>query len=422
MIVPSIDLMDGRAVQLVEGREKVLDAGDPRPIAERFGRVGEVAVIDLDAALGRGDNREVIEDLLSIAPCRVGGGIRDVESAVRWLDAGAHKVILGTAAVPGVLGELPRDRVIAALDARDGDVVVEGWTRKTGASVEERIEELGEFVSGFLVTFVEGEGRMGGMPLERMDRLVERVGDCALTVAGGVREPEDIAAVDWLGADAQVGMALYTGAFDLASGFCSPLRSDRADGLWATVVCDESGRALGLCYSSLESVRAALETGRGVYHSRSRGVWVKGESSGNTQELVRIDVDCDRDALRFTVRQKGAGFCHTGSATCFGESRGLARLQRTIGSRIADAGEGSYTRRLIEDPALLASKLVEEARELAAATTAEDAAWELADVLYFASVAAVRHGVTIGDAERVLDARALRVTRRAGDAKNGESS
>ena len=96
MIIPSIDLMNGNAVQLVGGKEMALDAGDPRPIAEKFGRVGEIAVIDLDAALSQGSNREVIEDLLKLAPCRVGGGIRDVETALDWLDKGARKVILGT--------------------------------------------------------------------------------------------------------------------------------------------------------------------------------------------------------------------------------------------------------------------------------------------------------------------------------------
>ena len=95
MIVPSIDLQNGQAVQLIGGREKALDAGDPRPIAERFSRVGEVAVIDLDAALGTGNNRETILDLVGRAPCRVGGGIRNLETARFWLDAGARKIILG---------------------------------------------------------------------------------------------------------------------------------------------------------------------------------------------------------------------------------------------------------------------------------------------------------------------------------------
>ena len=117
MIVPSIDLQGGNAVQLVGGKALAIDAGDPRPIAERFRRVGEIAVVDLDAALGRGNNREVMQELVKIAPCRIGGGIRDVDAALSWLDAGATKVVLGTAARPDVLRHLPRDRVVVALDA-----------------------------------------------------------------------------------------------------------------------------------------------------------------------------------------------------------------------------------------------------------------------------------------------------------------
>ena len=127
MIIPSIDLEGGHAVQLIGGEEKALDAGDPRPLAQLYGRVGEIAVIDLDKALGKGENGETIQDLLDITPCRVGGGIRDVETAIAWLDRGATKIILGTAAKPEILKQLPPERVIVALDAKHGEVVVEGW-------------------------------------------------------------------------------------------------------------------------------------------------------------------------------------------------------------------------------------------------------------------------------------------------------
>jgi phosphoribosyl-ATP pyrophosphohydrolase len=359
-----------------------------------------------------------VRELLDRAACRVGGGVRDERSAVQWLDAGAAKVILGTAATPQVLRNLPRDRVIAALDARDGEIVTHGWTRRSGALVEDRIAELRDLVGGFLLTFVEREGRMSGLPIERVRELVKLAGPARVTVAGGVRTPGDVAAADRAGADAQVGMALYTGAFDLAEGFAAPLVSDRTDGLWPTIVEDEAGAALGLTYSNLESLQRAIKTRRGVYWSRSRGeLWEKGATSGDVQELLGVSVDCDRDALRFTVRQSGRGFCHTGTATCFGERRGLARLDATLETRARSAPEGSYTARLLSDEALLASKLREEANELAATTSRADAAHEAADVIYFALAAARSRGASLADVARVLDRRALRVTRRPGDAK-----
>ena len=412
MIVPSIDLQGGNAVQLIGGEEKALDAGDPRPLARQYGRVGEIAVVDLDAALGRGSNAAAIEELVGLAPCRVGGGVRDVDAAIGWLDRGAVKVVLGTAARAEVLSRLPRERVIAALDARYGEVVVEGWQKGTGIGVLERIATLRELVGGFLVTFVEREGRLQGTDLEFARRIRETAGDAEVTIAGGITTAEEVAALDRLGCDAQVGMALYTGRLPLAEGFAAALTSDRQDGLWPTVVVDERGIALGLAYSSLDSLRAALEQGRGVYHSRSRGLWVKGESSGAVQELLRVDADCDRDTLRFLVRQEPPGFCHQGTRTCFGPEHGLDALARRLARRRQDAPEGSYTARLLRDPDLLGAKLREEADELARAATRPEVVHEAADVLYFTLTALARHGVELAEVEAALDRRAGKITRR----------
>lgn len=419
MIVPSIDLMGGQTVQLVGGKEHALDAGDPRPIASAFRIAGEIAVVDLDAALGRGTNAGLIRDLLPLARCRVGGGIRDVEAALAWLDAGAAKVVLGTAATPEVLSRLPRERVIAALDARDGEVVVKGWTSGTGEAILDRMRRLEGLVGGFLVTFVEREGRLGGTRLDLVPQLVEAAAGARVTIAGGVTTPQDIATLDGMGADAQVGMALYTGRLDLADAIAAPLRSDRPDGLWPTVVVDELGVALGLAYSSAESLREAVRTRRGVYHSRTRGLWRKGESSGDTQELLALDADCDRDAIRFTVRQRGRGFCHVGTRTCWGPATGLSALADRLRSAAKDGDPASYTARLLRDAALLRAKLVEEAGELAAASTEREVVHEAADVLYFAMVAMERSGVDLAAVATELDRRALRVTRRPGDAKPG---
>ena len=418
MIVPSIDIMDGQAVQLVGGKTKVLDAGDPVPLAERFRLAGEIAVIDLDASLGRGSNAEVIRELVKIAPCRVGGGIRDEDAARRWLDDGAARIILGTAAEPDLLAKLPAERVIAALDAVHGEVVIEGWQKATGRSVLERMEELRGLVGGFLVTFVELEGRLKGTALDRVEELVRTAGGARVTVAGGITGTEEIARLDRLGADGQVGMAIYTGKLHLADALAAPLSSDRPDGLWPTVVSDELGTALGLAFSSPESLREAMDTQRGVYYSRSRGeLWRKGDTSGAVQELLRIDMDCDRDALRFTVRQRGAGFCHENTWTCWGEGFGLGGLERLLARRLENAPAGSYTARLHGDSKLLEAKLLEEAGELARAAGKEEVRWEAADLIYFTLVAMARAGVSLSDVEDELERRSLRVTRSRGDAK-----
>jgi len=421
MLIPSIDLQGGRTVQLVGGEELALEAGDPLAIAERFAPAGEIAVVDLDGALGEGDNSALVRALCERYPCRVGGGIRDVETAIRWLDAGARSIVIGTAATPELLRQLPAERVVVALDARDGEVVDEGWRRRTGRRVEERMAELQGLAGGFLVTFVEREGRLGGTALERVAPLVEAAGGARLTIAGGVTTCDEIAALDALGADAQVGMALYTGQLDLGDAFLAPLRLE-PEALVPTVVVDESGRTLGQVWSDRESVRAAFAQGRGVYHSRRRGLWVKGETSGAHQDLLRMQLDCDRDSLRVTVRQHGGSFCHTGTRSCWGDDGGLPALVRRLGAQRDAVPAGSYTARLLKDPRLLAAKLVEEAGELADARTADEVAAEAADVLYFTAVALSRAGVSLEQVDQVLDRRALRVTRRPGNAKTATTT
>ncbi|OBT42248.1 histidinol dehydrogenase [Pseudogymnoascus sp. WSF 3629] len=193
--------------------------------------------------------------------------------------------------------------------------------------------------------------------------------------------------------------------------------SDRADKLIPTVVTDERGVALGLVYSSQESISESLKTSTGVYQSRKRGLWYKGASSGDTQELVRLSLDCDQDCLKFVVRQKGRGFCHLPQPTCFGELGGISKLEKTLQSRKISAPEGSYTARLFSDEKLLRAKIMEEAEELCDAKTKEEIAFEAADLIYFALTKAVAAGVTLADIETSLDAKSVKVKRRQGDAK-----
>ena len=421
MIVPSIDLMQGRAVQLRRGRDLVLDGGDPLARLEEFAVAGEVAVVDLDAALGNGSNAGVIREMVRRAPCRVGGGIRDLDTARAWLDAGATKIMIGTAASPEFCGALPRERVIAAVDAERGQVVVEGWRTATGTSVLERIGALAPVAGGFLFTQVENEGVMSGFDFAAVAAAVQAAGAARLTAAGGITTATEIAELDRIGADAQVGMALYSWRLALGEAVAAPLAKpvDREGrSVWPTVVCDEWGHALGLVWSTRESLARAIAERKGIYWSRSRqALWEKGATSGNTQELVRVDLDCDRDALRFTVRQRGPGFCHLERRSCWPSGFDLDDLARTIAERATRPEPGSGTAKLLKDSALLAAKLQEEAEELGRAHERADVVHETADVLYLALVAVVRGGGTLADVVAELSRRRGVVTRRPMAAK-----
>ncbi|KAH0597826.1 hypothetical protein MHUMG1_04198 [Metarhizium humberi] len=193
-------------------------------------------------------------------------------------------------------------------------------------------------------------------------------------------------------------------------------KSDRQDGLIPTVVTDEAGVALGLAYTSEESILEALKTQTGVYQSRKRGLWVKGATSGDTQDLVRVGLDCDNDTLKFVVKQTGR-FCHLQQFGCFGNLNGIPALEQTLISRKKSAPEGSYTARLFSDEKLLRAKIMEEAEELCDAKTPQDVAFEAADLIYFALTKAIGAGATLADIEANLDAKSLKVTRRPGNAK-----
>lgn len=405
MILPSIDLMDGRAVQLRRGADKVLESPeDPVDLARRFALFGEIAVVDLDAALGRGNNRDVIRALCRAAPCRVGGGVRRAEDVVALIKMGATRVMIGTAATPEFLGTFPRDWVMAALDARGGRTVDQGWRRDTGETPIDRARRLQPYCSGFLFTQVDVEGTLEGVPLDPV-RALRAATSLPLTVAGGVASLDDVRAIEDLGADVQVGMALYTGRIDLEEAFAA--RPDFTRGPLPTIAQDADGRVLMLAWSTAESLREALRTRRGVYWSRSRrSIWRKGETSGNTQVLLRARYDCDTDALLFTVRQGGPA-CHAGRPACFGDAPRftLQRLAAIVASRRGAEAAGSYTARLVGDRDLARAKLREEAEEVCTAPDRGNIVWELADLLYHSFALMEGEGIALDEVEAELRGR-----------------
>ena len=224
MIIPCIDLMGGKVVQLIQGREKALEGESPEVMLEKFAAFPEIQVIDLDAAMGRGSNNDIVLKLACRAVVRVGGGVRSVERARELVEAGASKVIIGTSAFDAngvrhdflreVSREIGKDRLLSALDSKNGHIVVKGWQEATSWRAEEVIDQLEPYSVGFLCTYVDKEGMLQGTDLDwyRRLRLVTRL---ELTAAGGITTIEEIKALDELSIHAALGMAIYTGRLDL---------------------------------------------------------------------------------------------------------------------------------------------------------------------------------------------------------------
>lgn len=216
--VPCIDIQGGKVVQLVQGREKALEGPDPLEMLERFAGFPEIQIIDLDAAMGVGENFAIIEMLTSRARCRVGGGVRTPQRARQLVDLGAHRVIVGTAAFTPVfddiVAEIGSEKIVVALDSKAGTVVVDGWATSLAVSAEQAITNFAEKCNGFLCTYVDKEGMMQGTDLDWFESL-RRLTTLPITAAGGITTIQDVASLLAMNIDAAIGMAVYTGRLSL---------------------------------------------------------------------------------------------------------------------------------------------------------------------------------------------------------------
>lgn len=220
MLIPSIDLMGGKIVQLVQGRSKALEFDDFEAWVSRFSKYALVQLIDLDAAIGTGDNVELVREFARQLPCQVGGGIRSVAAAEAALAAGAQRVILGSALFSdGKLDEnfakklasaVGSSRLVFALDAIGGRVTTHGWRKETDVTPLEMIQTLQPWCGAFLYTHVETEGLLQGFPQEAILPLRQATGR-QLIAAGGIRAQQEIDELQAIGVDAVVGMAIYQG-------------------------------------------------------------------------------------------------------------------------------------------------------------------------------------------------------------------
>jgi phosphoribosylformimino-5-aminoimidazole carboxamide ribonucleotide (ProFAR) isomerase len=222
MIIPCIDLMAGKVVQLVQGREKFLELPDPLAVLERFAAYPQIQVIDLDGALGRGDHSEIIRQLCPRKPCRVGGGIRTVEKAVQTVQGGAHKVIVGSSAftpcginsefLRTLLAAVPRDKLMVAVDCLGDRVAIRGWRETLPLTSAQALAQLEPYCSEFLCTYIDAEGKLQGTNLAWF-RSLRSVTQLPITAAGGITTDEEINALEEMGMNAALGMAIYQKVF-----------------------------------------------------------------------------------------------------------------------------------------------------------------------------------------------------------------
>ncbi len=224
MIIPCIDLMDGKVVQLVRGREKALEGESPDTMLERFSAFPVIQVIDLDQAIGQGSNLPIVRRIAGRARTWVGGGVRTLERAEDLVRSGAERVIVGTAAFCGngpnsdfleaLARSIGRERLIVSLDSMNGRIVIRGWRESTALTAEEVVSRFEPYCGAFLCTYVDKEGTMQGTDLEWYRRL-RAATDHEITAAGGIASTSEIRALLDIGVHAALGMAVYTGHLKL---------------------------------------------------------------------------------------------------------------------------------------------------------------------------------------------------------------
>jgi len=222
MIIPCIDLMGGTVVQLIQGREKFLELPDPLAVLAKFADYPQIQVIDLDGALGRGDHSEIIRELYRRKPCRVGGGIRTVEKAVRAIEGGALKVIVGSSAftsdginiafLESLVAAVPREKLMIAVDCLGDRVAIRGWRETLPLTSAQALAQLDPYCSEFLCTYIDAEGKLQGTNLAWFKSL-RAATQLPITAAGGITTDEEIKALEEIGMNAALGMAIYRKVF-----------------------------------------------------------------------------------------------------------------------------------------------------------------------------------------------------------------
>lgn len=312
MIIPSIDLKFGKAIQLVSGKGNPQDEREPISLSDELSVLGIGVLVDLDRAFGIGDNIKCIKEIVNRHPealWRIGGGLRNKEAVQEILNISSNvQVILGTLATSDFLSQFPKEKIVAAVDHDNGKLVTHGWSQQTNISIQEKVDEVSKYVSAIHLTHAPASDTLAGL-----GNYTEIKSNVPIVLAGGIGTLQDIKQAT---KDVIVGKA-FRGNITLGEAFTCTLEKRTYNELYYPTIIVQHNQVLGLAWSTSETLQETINSRKVVLFSRKRGRWVKGESSGNIPKLLTVKTDCDNDAILISVDMNGKPWCHTGKKSCW---------------------------------------------------------------------------------------------------------
>lgn len=416
--IPTIDISKGNAVLVKQGQVERIH-GSPIDRAEFLSIHKHFLIVDIDAARGEGNNKELIKTLTQKYSCYVGGGIRTLEDAIDYLNASARRVVISSH--HELILSLPKDRVILALDIdNDFKLLSHGRKKCEDKHIFEILDLYHEHVELVSITFHQQEGSMQGLPMQQVSALLEQIHQknyrFKLIVAGGIHSIDEFKELSELNVIPQFGAGLWNDCFTLGDVFASIVNAekqqewvvDQNTPLFPCVVQNTSGVVLGLVWCTPESIKISVDTRIATFFSRDRKrMWTKGETSGNYCKVKGLHLSCDGSSLRMIVEEgePKKNFCHLNQHSCFGQTDPVRGSLKSIQSDIMDKikhRKGSYTNQVLNNEQKIISKILEESLELICAKEETEIVHETSDLLYFILLYLKKNNVSIQSLERKL--------------------
>lgn len=415
LFIPTIDVYNGKAWLVKKGKPYKC-IGDVMEKATILSICTYFQIVDINRAIGNGENKEIIKKVCQKYPCYVAGGIRTYEDAKEMLNSSARRVVVSSGA-KNIIGKIDKARIILACDI-DDDFNLMYHGRTMGSSSDNIIDVLelyNEQIEKITITLHSKEGTCTGIDKMQIDKITKLLNkyDIKVILAGGIASLSDIKYLITKNIIPQFGSGFWQGHFTLGQVMSLMLNAEKQsklvkDIIWyPTIIQNKSGEVLGLTASTVESLRLSIDTKTAIFYSRDRkDIWIKGATSGNTQQLLSVNFCCDNTSVRMVVT--GGKFCHKDQLSCFGHTDPTRSGIKALLDRIKTTKNG-YSDLLLKNPTLIKSKIIEEVNELLRATNKKDIIEEYADVLYFMLLNLVNNDISFDEIESVLNKRKWKI-------------